>query len=63
MDGCNGLWFNPSKVVWLWVPGLSGVKIFPPLILNGVALPQMCVQSGGPLGLTAPIGRADGSRG
>lgn len=63
MDGCNGLWFNPSKVVWLWVLGLSGVKIFPPLILNGVALPQMCVQSGGPLGLTAPIGRADGSHG
>lgn len=41
--GCNGLQLNPCNMEWLWVLGLSSIKVFffPSLILDGVALSQM----------------------
>uniref|UniRef100_A0A670Y821 Phosphoinositide-3-kinase adaptor protein 1 n=1 Tax=Pseudonaja textilis TaxID=8673 RepID=A0A670Y821_PSETE len=38
--GNNGLKLNPSKIEWLWVWGSLAQGELPPLVVDGVALPQ-----------------------
>lgn len=40
LDGHNGPDSTQTRLNWLWVFDSSGDKVFPPLILDGVALPH-----------------------
>lgn len=41
--GKNRFQLNPSKVEWLWMLELPGSGNFPPLVLDGVGLPQKAI--------------------